>query len=50
MMLDHLDHSEAASAIVKAIETVIAEGKVLTRDLGGKASTTEVANAIAALI
>jgi len=50
MMLDHLDHPEAASAIVKAIEAVIAEGKVLTRDLGGKASTTEVASAIAALI
>jgi isocitrate/isopropylmalate dehydrogenase len=35
---------------VKAIETVLEEGKILTRDLGGKASTTEVANAIASLI
>jgi tartrate dehydrogenase/decarboxylase/D-malate dehydrogenase len=50
MMFDHLGHPEAASAIVKAIETVLAEGKILSRDLGGKASTTEVANAIAALI
>ncbi len=50
MMLDHLGHPDAAKAIVNAIETVLAEGKIVTRDLGGKASTTEVANAIAALI
>ena len=50
MMLDHLGHPDAARAIVKAIETVIAEGNALTRDLGGKAPTTEVTDAIAALI
>ncbi len=50
MMLDHLGHPDAAKAIVNAIETVLAEGKIVTRDLGGKASTTEVTNAIAALI
>ncbi|MFQ5851280.1 MAG: tartrate dehydrogenase [Candidatus Binatia bacterium] len=50
MMLDHLGHPEAARAVVKAIETVVAEGKTLTRDLGGRSSTAEVANAIATLI
>jgi tartrate dehydrogenase/decarboxylase/D-malate dehydrogenase len=50
MMLDHLGHPDAARAIVKAIETVLAEGKALTRDLGGKAPTTEVTDAIAGLI
>ncbi|MFQ5828841.1 MAG: tartrate dehydrogenase [Candidatus Methylomirabilia bacterium] len=50
MMLDHLGHPEAARAVVSAIETVVGEGKVLTRDLGGKASTAEVGQAIAALI
>ncbi len=50
MMLEHLGHPEAARAIVAAIETVVAEGKVVTRDLGGKASTTEVGRAIAALL
>ena len=33
-----------------AISKVIAEGKTLTRDLGGKASTTEMADAIAAAL
>ena len=47
LMLDHLGHAEAARAIVSAIETVVAEGKVLTRDLGGQASTADVGEAIA---
>ncbi|MFQ5846622.1 MAG: tartrate dehydrogenase [Candidatus Methylomirabilales bacterium] len=47
LMLDHLGHPEAARAIVAAIENVVAEGTVLTRDLGGKAATAEVAEAIA---
>jgi tartrate dehydrogenase/decarboxylase/D-malate dehydrogenase len=50
MMLDHLGHPEAARAVVSAIERVVAEGTVLTRDLGGKASTSEVGKAISALI
>ncbi len=50
MMLDHLGHPDAARAIVKAIETIVAEGKTLTPDLGGKSKTAEVANAIAGLI
>lgn len=50
MMLEHLGHADAAQAVVRAIEQVVAEGKVLTRDLGGKASTAEVGQAIAALV
>jgi len=50
MMLDHLGHPEAARAIVAAIERVIEEGEMLTRDLGGHASTVEVGQAIAALV
>jgi tartrate dehydrogenase/decarboxylase/D-malate dehydrogenase len=42
MMLEHLGESEAASLLMEAIEDTIKEGKVLTRDLGGTASTQEV--------
>jgi tartrate dehydrogenase/decarboxylase/D-malate dehydrogenase len=49
MMLDFLGHREAHDAIVKAIERVLVEGPC-TRDLGGSASTTEMGEAIAALI
>jgi tartrate dehydrogenase/decarboxylase / D-malate dehydrogenase len=50
MMLDHLGHADAAQAVVKAIERVVSEARVLTRDLGGTASTAEVGKAVAALI
>lgn len=46
MMLDHLGQTEAAQAVVDAIEAVTSEGKVLTPDLGGKADTGEVTQAI----
>lgn len=46
MMLEHLGHQEAADAVVRAIETVLAEGP-RTRDIGGTASTQEVGRAIA---
>jgi tartrate dehydrogenase/decarboxylase/D-malate dehydrogenase len=54
LMLDFLTHGQGAGraahdAIVRAIETVLREGPH-TRDLGGQASTTEVGEAIAALI
>lgn len=47
MMLEHLGHTDAASGIVKAIETVLAEDKLRTRDLGGPADTVTCAKAIA---
>ena len=50
MMLEHLGHADAAAAVVSVIERVVEDGKALTRDLGGKASTVEVGKAIASLI
>ena len=50
MMLDHLGHADAGRAVVAAIERVVEEGKVLTRDLGGTASTDDVGKAIASMI
>ena len=50
MMLDHLGQAEAARAVVAAIERVVDEGKTLTRDLGGKAGTKDVGEAVASLI
>ena len=50
MMLDHLGHEDAGAAVVQAIEKVVAGGKVLTRDLGGQASTSEVGKAVTALL
>src|ERR671929_515207 len=41
MMLDHLGHAEAARAVERAVERVVEDGKAVTRDLGGKASTAE---------
>lgn len=38
---------DAGTAIDRALETVIVEGRVLTRDLGGSASTLEFAEAVA---
>lgn len=46
MMLDHLGETEGAKLIVDAIEKVTAKGDILTRDLGGKANTQEVTQAI----
>ncbi|MNR41034.1 D-malate dehydrogenase [decarboxylating] [compost metagenome] len=48
-MLDFLGYPEASAAVVKAIETVLAEGP-RTRDMKGNASTVDVGNAIASLI
>jgi tartrate dehydrogenase/decarboxylase/D-malate dehydrogenase len=47
MMLEHLGESEAAAAIVKAIETVLADETLRTRDLGGKADTATCGRAVA---
>lgn len=47
MMLDHLGQPKAAAAIVRAIETVLAEDALRTADLGGKADTVTCGTAIA---
>ena len=46
MMLRHLGEQDAAVRIEKAMLEVFADGKALTRDLGGTAKTNEFARAI----
>ena len=46
MMLEHLGHKEAADDIVTAIETVIRDSNVKTPDMGGKANTRELGQAV----
>jgi tartrate dehydrogenase/decarboxylase/D-malate dehydrogenase len=46
MMIEHLDCPEAARAIEAAIERVLKEGKIKTRDLGGRATTQEMTRAV----
>jgi isocitrate dehydrogenase (NAD+) len=46
MMLHHLGEKDAAAQIHEAVLAVFAEGKHLTGDLGGKATTTEITDAI----
>jgi isocitrate dehydrogenase (NAD+) len=46
LMLKHLNERERALRIQAALEKVLAEGNVLTRDLGGKASTLDFTEAI----
>jgi isocitrate dehydrogenase (NAD+) len=48
MMLNHLHEEKIAEKIKNAYNAVLAEGKVLTRDLGGTAGTNEFADAIIA--
>jgi tartrate dehydrogenase/decarboxylase / D-malate dehydrogenase len=50
MMLEHLGHPEAAATVVGAIERVLKDGRVRTRDMGGVATTEELGRAVAAEI
>jgi tartrate dehydrogenase/decarboxylase/D-malate dehydrogenase len=50
MMLEHLGHPDAAAAVVSAVERVVEEGRAVTRDLGGRATTAECGRAIEALV
>jgi tartrate dehydrogenase/decarboxylase/D-malate dehydrogenase len=50
MMLEHLGETAAASAIVRAIEVLLAEGGPRTRDMGGNAGTEEVGKALAEMV
>jgi isocitrate dehydrogenase (NAD+) len=47
-MLEAVGQEEAARRIVAAVETVLTQGRVQTADLGGQATTMEMAQAIAA--
>ncbi len=46
MMLQHLREDKAAQALDEAIQAVLKAGRRLTRDLGGTATTREMADAI----
>jgi isocitrate dehydrogenase (NAD+) len=46
LMLRHIDETDAADRVQKAMLEIYAEGKIRTRDLGGTAKTAEFANAI----
>jgi 3-isopropylmalate dehydrogenase len=47
LMLDWLGENDMAVRLESAVAAVIAEGKVRTYDMGGKAKTLEMANAVA---
>jgi len=46
LMLRHLGLADEAARVEDAIAQVLADGAVRTGDLGGTASTTEVADAV----
>ena len=46
MMLEYLGQVDAAAAVIKAIERVLADGTVRTPDMGGNASTQALGQAI----
>jgi tartrate dehydrogenase/decarboxylase / D-malate dehydrogenase len=47
MMLDHLGEHVAGAAVLKAVESVLARGRsMLTLDMGGTATTTQLGTAI----
>ncbi|MBT9170424.1 MAG: Isocitrate dehydrogenase (NADP) [Actinobacteria bacterium] len=46
LMLKHLGEGEAAQRLLVAVEDVISDGEHVTRDLGGSATTWEMAEAI----
>ncbi len=50
LMLDHLGERSAAERIQNALEKVYREAKHTTRDVGGKAGTTEFADAVIAAL
>jgi tartrate dehydrogenase/decarboxylase / D-malate dehydrogenase len=49
LMLDHLGEPEAGKRLLDAVESVCRDG-ILTRDLGGTASTSEVGDAVSSRI
>ena len=50
MMLEFLGENDLAAGLEKAVFRVVAEGKALTRDMGGNAGTLDMARAVAELL
>jgi tartrate dehydrogenase/decarboxylase / D-malate dehydrogenase len=50
MMLDHLKETAAANAVRNAVKAVLKEKRALSPDLGGKAKTSEVGDAVVGAI
>src|SRR6201997_2282062 len=50
MLLEHLGENEAAAKLMRAIEFVTANPALHTRDLGGKATTAQVTQAVCELL
>ncbi len=46
MLLDYLGHPQAAARVRDGVSTVLKSHKMVTRDLGGKASTTDITQAV----
>lgn len=46
MMLRHLGHEDAADVIDKSVLHIIEQGEILTPDLGGSSSTSQVGSAV----
>jgi tartrate dehydrogenase/decarboxylase / D-malate dehydrogenase len=46
LMLDHLGQTKSAMGIQRAVGKVLKDGKVRTPDLGGKATTAQIAEAV----
>jgi isocitrate dehydrogenase (NAD+) len=46
LMLDHIGESPAARRIEKALHKIYRDGKSMTRDVGGAASTAEFTDAL----
>ncbi len=50
LMLEHLGETVAGAGVMAAIEAVCADGAVRTRDLGGEATTDDLADALADVV
>lgn len=50
MMLRHLQFPSFADRLETAVKCIIAEGKYLTKDLGGDSTTQEVVDAVIAAL
>jgi tartrate dehydrogenase/decarboxylase/D-malate dehydrogenase len=50
MLVQHLGYQDVHDTIMDAVEEVLKEGKCLTADMGGRASTSELGRSVAEAI